>query len=214
MVTSKSAEVGDRILKVTFCFILMEEIWKDVVGYEGLYQVSNLGKVKSSQRIAKFGRGTRIAPSTILANANCLGYKVVTLFKNGVKRTSRVHRLVAEAFLPNPNNFPQVNHKDGNKSNNLIYVNDDGKIDFEKSNLEWCSASYNIKHAYRVGLKKPHSNGFDRPVLCYDTEGNFVKEFPSESIAAKELGLRKDCISRVAKGKYKKTKNFIFKFKQ
>lgn len=97
------------------------EEWKDVVGYEGLYKVSNLGNVKNclSGRILK------------LCNDKD-GYKILNLYKNGVRKTYRVHRLVSKAFLTNPNNLQQVNHKDEDKTNNRV------------DNLEWCDAKYNL----------------------------------------------------------------------
>ena len=99
-----------------------KEIWKDVKGYEGLYQVSNFGKVKSFKESAKFG-------NPYLINS---GFHVVTLYlKDRTKRKFQVHRLVAETFIPNPENLPCVNHKDENKLNNCV------------SNLEWCTYQYN-----------------------------------------------------------------------
>lgn len=109
----------------------MEEVWKDIVGYEGKYQVSNLGRVKSlnykqtnSERILK-------------ENTDKKGYKRAHLFKNGKGVHISIHRLVAEAFIPNPNNYPQVNHKDENKANNNM------------ENLEWCTNEYNHNYGTR-----------------------------------------------------------------
>ena len=115
------------------------EIWKDIEGYEGLYQVSNLGRVKSIYGWCgnRFVKRTKILKLKI----NNKGYTKVYLYKNKKSKMFFVHRLVAMAFVPNPNNLPQVNHKDGNKLNNSI------------GNLEWCTCSENIKHAYKTGLK-------------------------------------------------------------
>ena len=111
----------------------MEEIWKDIEGYEGLYQVSNLGRVKSFPR-----KGTHTTKERILkltkSNKN---YVIVILKNNYIQKAKSVHRLVAEAFIPNPNNLPQVNHKDENKLNN--------KVD----NLEWCDNIYNCNYGTR-----------------------------------------------------------------
>lgn len=102
----------------------MNEIWKDIGGYEGLYQVSNLGRVK---RI--YANRERIVNGTIY-----FGYRYVVLSKDGVKVSKRVHRLVAEAFLPNPNNYEVVHHRDQNRQNNCV------------DNLEWCTIAHNNAH--------------------------------------------------------------------
>ena len=114
---------------------MQEEIWKDVVGYESLYQVSNLGNVKSM----KYAYINKIRILTFHYNKK--GYRRVHLTKNKIDKYLSVHRLVAEAFIPNPNNYPQVNHKDGNKLNNSV------------DNLEWCTNEYNFQHALRFSLK-------------------------------------------------------------
>ena len=103
----------------------MQEIWRDIKGYEGLYQVSSWGNVRNSQ-----GR-------IMYQEPNYKGYPRVRLIKSGVKKNKRVNRLVAEAFIPNPYGLPQVNHKDGNKRNNSF------------SNLEWITQEMNISHAIR-----------------------------------------------------------------
>lgn len=106
----------------------MEEIWKDIKGYEGLYQVSNYGRVKS------FKHNKEKLRKEVKDN---MGYLIVNLSKNGNKKIYKIHRLVAEAFLQNPNNYPQVNHKDENKINNRA------------DNLEWCTAKYNSNYGTR-----------------------------------------------------------------
>ena len=112
----------------------MEEIWKDIKGYEGLYQVSNLGRVKSFNYM---NTGKEKIKTPTLQKKYTMkqgGYLQTTLYKNNKSKTVLVHRLVAEAFIPNPDNLPQVNHKDYNKTNNCV------------ENLEWCSAKYNSNH--------------------------------------------------------------------
>ena len=188
MVTSKSAEVGDRILKVTFCFILMEEIWKDIKGYEGLYQVSNLGRIKSLDRKARIQNGAyrqvkgRIVP---IRKGEKTNYPFVGLTKNHKSKMLRIHRLVADAFIPNPNNLPQINHKDGNKTNNNV------------NNLEWCTPSENCLHAYRVGL---HKN--NRPVECL-LDGVVVKRYNSAREAERLDGFQSQNISHCCNHKYR-----------
>src|SRR3990167_2906059 len=116
----------------------MKETWKDILGYEGLYQVSNLGRVKSLSKLKINGQFTHITKEKILININNkTGYLQVNLTRNTQKVFS-VHRLVAQAFIPNPENKPQTNHKDGNKKNNHI------------DNLEWATVSENGIHSYRV----------------------------------------------------------------
>ena len=124
---------------------MLEEIWTDVKGYEGLYQVSTLGQVRSLDRIYEYqssaGKNyTRLIKGQILKQSYYLKYMGVGLSVKGVTKNCLVHRLVAEAFIPNPNNLPQVNHKDEDPSNNCV------------DNLEWCSASYNVNYGARNDL--------------------------------------------------------------
>ena len=124
----------------------MEEVWKDIVGYEGLYEISSIGRVKSVDRISPQGHHLpeRIRKPYIDKD----GYPKVNLCKEGKVIHYPVHRLVAIAFVPNPENKPQVNHIDGNKANNCV------------ANLEWNTDSENMLHAFRTGLKKPNHISF------------------------------------------------------
>ena len=124
----------------------MNEIWKDIKGYEGIYQVSNLGRVKALERTWYSGRNgctKRTKPEHIMKYrlAKNTGYCLLKLVKNGVEKHVFVHRLVAETFIPNPNNLPEVNHIDGNKENNCV------------DNLEWCTEKENISHAIKNKLR-------------------------------------------------------------
>lgn len=122
----------------------MEEEWKNIKGYEGKYQISNIGNVKSllwwSGLFKKFFNKERF----LIKTEDNHGYYYVTLCKDNKKKKFLVHRLVAEAFIPNPENKPQVNHIDGNKKNNQI------------NNLEWCTNQENISHALKTGLKNDY----------------------------------------------------------
>lgn len=115
----------------------MKEIWKDVIGFEGFYQVSNLGRVKKLECITNFGRNKKRWPERIVQPTKDTNYEFIRLGnKDKVWRTS-VHRLVAIHFIPNPDNLPQVNHKDENGHNNHV------------DNLEWCTAKYNCNYGTR-----------------------------------------------------------------
>ena len=128
----------------------MEEIWKDIVGFEGWYQISNLGRVKSLKRYVKHNYGgdrvveERIIKQTIENRKNGYGYMRTSLAKGSIGKQVRVntHRLIAEAFIPNPDNKKFVNHKDGNKLNNSL------------DNLEWVTPKENVDHARKTGLWK------------------------------------------------------------
>lgn len=118
----------------------LNEVWKDIKGYERLYQVSNFGRVRSLDRVLKNRWGNFCKKGVILTpllfTKGYLGVRLYDGYGNG--KTYRIHRLVAETFLPNPNNYPQVNHKDENKTNNRV------------ENLEWCTLEYNINYGTRT----------------------------------------------------------------
>lgn len=136
---------------------IKEEIWKNVIGYEGLYQVSNLGRVKSLDRIDSRGCKHK---GRMLRLANSHGYKVVGLSNCGKLKVYFVHRLLAEAFISNPENKPQVNHIDGNKANSNI------------NNLEWCTPKENNIHAIKTGLRT-FKTGENNPLHTkFKGEGN------------------------------------------
>lgn len=121
-----------------------EEVWKDIIGWEGKYQVSNHGRIKGLKMLVFFGvnnSAKRILPERILKLLiNGSKYYYVTLFSEGIKKKKYVHRMVAIHFIPNPNRLPEVNHKDGNKLNNHV------------NNLEWCTSVDNTIHAIKIGL--------------------------------------------------------------
>lgn len=190
----------------------MKEIWKDIKGYEGLYQVSNLGRVKSLNHIRKNGKsGEYIQKGKVLQNLiSCCRYYQVGLSKNGSIKFLTVHRLVAEAFIPNPENKPQVNHIDGNKLNNCI------------DNLEWCTRSENQLHAWKNGLqmftdnqlKSVTKNGISlvKPVNQYDKNKNFIKRWSSMKEVERSLKIPNSCITDCCKGRRKTAGGYIWEY--
>lgn len=124
----------------------------------------------------------------------------------GVKRVL-IHRLVADAFLSNPNNYPVVNHKDENKQNNMVWVNEDGSIDYDKSNLEWCTRSYNINYGTSISkIRKSKQKG----CLQMDMEGNIIKEWECIRVAQRTLKINN--ISKCCMGKMKTTGGYKWKY--
>ena len=128
------------------------EIWRDIPGFVGLYQVSNTGKIKSLDATDRLGRKHKGVVRKHGRNQG--GYHVLPLKHNGVQTMVLVHRIVAEVFVDNPNGYTEVNHIDGNKDNN------------SSDNLEWCNHSHNIKHAFALGLNPKHK---EKKVLCVET---------------------------------------------
>ena len=156
----------------------MSEIWKDIQGYEELYQVSNLGRVKSLDKYDKHNRFKRGKIKAICDNGN--GYCVVNLKVDGKQKSRTVHRLVATAFIPNPKNLPEINHIDGNKKNNNV------------SNLEWCDRRHNATHAVQNKLSTEFGQ---RKVICVELN----KEFNSVTEAENWVGVKGSRISNVCK---------------
>lgn len=159
----------------------MNEIWKDILGYEGLYQVSNLGRVRSLDKRRWNGRTWCIKKGRVLRSCdNGVGYLVVNLKDEGVQHMQLVHRLVAKTFINNPEQLKYVNHKDLNKRNN------------EVTNLEWCTAKQNVHHARRNGHLPTY---YKKRVLCVELN----REFESVAAAEKWLGLKGNRIANVCK---------------
>lgn len=156
------------------------EIWKDVVGYEGYYKISNKGRCISLDynhtKLPKL-----MKPSKASTNNEYMRY---CLTIDGVKKDCKIHRLVAQAFIPNPNNLPMVNHKDENPKNNCVWVNEDGSINYDKSNLEWCDAKYNVNYGTANERKAKHRK---KGVLAYQNENDCYKIWFSSSADAAEM---------------------------
>lgn len=178
----------------------MEEIWKDIKGYEERYQVSNLGRVRSKTRKTKFGVGYRIYEGQILKQADDKdGYKKIGLSKNGRKRRFFVHRLVGETFIPNEENKPQINHKNGIKYDNNL------------TNLEWVTPSENTLHGFEKLGRKGNNGGQNKEVEQYDKNRKKVGEFESLSAAAENQGVTVQAISYAVKNGNLTNKGYYWK---
>jgi len=170
-----------------------KETWKPIKGYEGFYEVSNYGRVRSVEHVItrKDGVLHPIRSRYIYVTTLPRGYKKVMLYKDGKAKGVTIHRLVAETFIPNPDNLETVNHKDENKANNHV------------SNLEWCTRDYNCH--YGGAIKRMRETQImnalgKRPVLQFSLEGKFIKEFFSIGIASRELGIKGSNIIQCCSG--------------
>ena len=174
----------------------MEEIWKDIKDYEGLYQVSNLGNIKSLLR-KRVDRNQILQEKILTKYIKNNGYEVVTLFKNNKEKKCLIHRLVAQAFIKNPNNYKEINHKDENKLNNNV------------NNLEYCTRKYNCNYGAR---NKKHY----KKVKQYDLDGNFIKEWESIISIKKYFNKPNNCgdISSCLNGRQKTAFGYIWKYIQ
>jgi len=173
---------------------MKEEIFREVPGYHGRYMVSNKGRVFSELHNKMLSPGK-----------NKDGYLFVNLTKrkNGNIRHWSIHRLVAVAFIPNPDNLPQINHKDEDKTNNCV------------ENLEWCTAEYNCNYGTRnerAGNRKRNGK-LSKPVLQYTLDGKFIKEWPSAIEITRQLGFNQGGISRCCLGQVDKVYGFIWVYK-
>lgn len=198
----------------------VEEIWKDIKGYKGLYQISNLGRIKSLGRTIKRDKKgeMRIEEKIIQVHTLKNGYNKVDLFKEGKKKCCYIHRLVAEAFIPNTDRKKDVNHINGIKLDNRV------------ENLEWATRSENMKHAFRTGLSATteaqriaaRKNGSKnitqtypkimKKVKQYDLEGNFIKEWKSITDAEEHLNINLKHMAEHCRGKRKSLGGYIWRY--
>lgn len=168
----------------------MIEEWREVPGYEGLYEVSDLGRIRRNGKILKPFKDR-------------YGYFQVSLCKNGIMRTFTIHRLVAYAFINNPNNYPEINHKDEDKTNNAVY------------NLEWCTHDYNMNYGTRNARAAERiSEKLSKPILQFDRDGNFIREWPSAKKVNEETGIDNSHISKCCLGGRNTAGGFVWRFKE
>ena len=175
------------------------ELWKDIQDYEGLYQVSNFGRIKSLSRKALRRYGTYRNVRERILKPQIDTYLHVKLYKDGKGVSKPIHRMVAEAFLANPDKLPQINHKDENKHNNHL------------SNLEWCTAKYNGNYGTS---SKRIARKLKKRVTQYDLDNNFIVEYESLKQLKEVKGFDSGLISCVCRGIYKQAYGYKFKYKE
>ena len=198
----------------------MIEVWKEVKGYEGKYEVSNLGRVRSLFD----NNGKRRHESRILKPCKDRdGYLQVCLCKNGKGTCKTVHRLVATAFIPNPLNLPQINHRDEDKKNNFIFLDENGNVVLEKSNLEWITQKDNCNYGTRndrgaktrskvmIGKLVNHP-ALSKKVLQYDLEGDLVQEWLSAHEIERRTGWFSTSICACCLGRQKTAYGFLWRY--
>lgn len=180
---------------------LQGEVWKAVVGYEGFYEVSNMGRVRSLDHITsnRLFKGKIMTQSNKLEqnNRHSFPYKSVKLTKNGKGKMRLVHRLVAEAFIPNRDNLPFINHKDENPSNNNV------------DNLEWCTPKYNVSYG---GLPQYLSEVNGREVMQFSLKGEFITKYNSLQKAQQSTNIDASNIMRACRGEQRHAGGFKWRF--
>ena len=187
----------------------MQEIWKNIKGFENYYQISTFGRIRSLTRKVNTFHGIRIVKGQILKPLKTRnGYYRIDLRLKQKHNYFLIHRLVAKTFLPNPNNFPCINHKDNNPLNNNV------------NNLEWCTQSYNVKYSYINGNAKPTSGCFKKgnipynlkKVSQYDKEGNLIRTYNSVKLAAISMGRTPSSIFNCLAGRTKYSAGYIWRY--
>lgn len=180
---------------------VMEEIWKDIKGYEGLYQVSNLGRVRSLDRIVVYSRNNAIhlhKGKVLIPTLNSFGYCRLNLYKNGKNKNVAIHQLVAQAFISNPNNLPQINHRNEIKTDNRV------------ENLEYCTAKENQNYGSCIERRaKKHF----KSIFQLDLSSKLLKEWNSITQITQTLGYNKSCISETCRGNQNTAYGFKWYYK-
>ena len=193
----------------------MLEIWRTAIYdgeiYEGLYQVSNLGRFKNLN-YRNTGKAELLNPGT-----NKDGYLQVCLSKNGEYKMCLFHRLIAETFLPNPDNLPQVNHKIDTKEGkkiNMVIFNEDGTVNKERTTIEWCTPKENNDYGTRnERVAKANTNGIrSKPVLQLSLTGDLIREWPSVGECGRN-GFNKGAVAACCRGEKPQYKGFKWEYK-
>lgn len=170
----------------------MQEIWKDIPGYEGLYQISNLGRVKSYMERAKVP-GEIIKATATMKN----GYHTTSLYKNGKTVTKLIHRMVAEAFVDNPYGYKEINHKDENKNNNCA------------DNLEWCTRKYNQNFGSCISRGSEKQS---KRILQFSLDGTFIGAYVRAHSIEKKLGLSRGVIGKCCRLEMPTAAGFVWRY--
>lgn len=186
---------------------MIEEIWKPIERLEGYYEISNKGRIRSLDRMVSGCYGsTQLKKGQIMKPIKMPnGYLAQGFYFNGKHRQYYIHRLVAKAFIPNPENLPEINHKDENKENNCI------------ENLEWCSHLYNIRYGNaRKKISVAKRECAIRPVTQKDLNGVILAHYRNASIASEITGIDSSAILKVCakRGKFITAGSFIWEFAQ
>lgn len=173
-----------------------QEIWKPIKGYEGIYEVSSFGRIKSISRKRGFIKGkTRILKPIIKDN----GYAQINLYKDNIYTRHYIHRIVAQEFIQNKNNLPCINHKDYNKLNNSI------------DNLEWCSYSHNNSYSNCQAIAGKTKR---IPIVQYDLQGNKIREWESATQAGHTLNIANTCITACCRGRARKAGGYMWRYRE
>ena len=192
------------------------EIWKEIPGYSGKYEVSNFGRVKSlARKVLSRNGGLKPIPERILKQCVIKGYCNVILCADGkTHKHGLVHRLVAIVFVPNPENKPFIDHLDGNSTNNRA------------DNLRWCSQRENCRNPITTNRNSIAKQGANNPqfgkrneqvhnsrkIACFTKDGIFVQVFPSIAEAVRQIGVLQSGITRCAMGKIKTSGGYIWRY--
>lgn len=179
------------------------EVWKDIAGYEGSYQISNMGRVKGLARTVRSykSNGSVLVCQIKKPTIKDTGYLYVGLYINGGLKNKVIHRLIAQAFIPNPENKPFINHINGIKTDNRI------------ENLEWCTNQENVQHALKTGLitiKKGAENKNSIPISQFTLDGVWIKDWVGASQIQRETGIDMSCICKCCRGKRPTAGGFIW----
>ena len=178
---------------------MKEEVWKSIKNYEGLYEVSNKGKIRSLDHIRKNGKNQYLQKGKILKSGlnKKTNYLMISLSKNGKCKTKYIHKIVAETFIDNLNQYKYINHKDENKLNN--------KVD----NLEWCSAKYNCNYGDR---NKKIANKLSKKINQYDLNGNYIRTWNSSREIEKTIKIDQSNICLCCNDKRKTVGGYKWKY--